>query len=51
MRFLYRLLEDKKHKEIVHLYLYKIFYLFYISCSFTLVPSLYGEKYFSKLNQ
>ena len=46
---IYRLLEDKKHKEIVHLLIFfrenskflwlktQLFYLLYISCSFTLV--------------
>ena len=56
MRLLYQLLEDKKHKEFVHLLslgkivsfmVKKILYLFYISCSFTLVVS--GIKYLAKL--
>ena len=54
MLLLYWLLEDKKHKEIVHLLLSlgkivsfydkktQLFYLFYISCSLTLVVC--GEK-------
>ena len=49
MTHLYRLLEDKRHKEIVHLLLFfwynskflrlktQLFDLFYVSCSFTLL--------------
>ena len=63
MRLLYRLLEDKKHKEIVHFLLFfskfnskfvwltlkeQLFYLFYISFSFTLLVC--GAIFFDKLN-
>ena len=51
MSLLYRLPEDQKYKEIVHLLLFfntflwlktQLFYLFYISCCFTQVVC--GEK-------